>query len=193
MRRLPPYLGRAVIAGLILLVSILAFRGYMPYVGRSLAPNESPSIVLEMHNAYFVGLNHKGKLWSLKAKNVEIGHNRFLTTLTGITHGKIFDAGKQTLELEAGRAVYNSAAGNLTMDQGICLFGPKGQLLKADGADWNSATSSLRSNGKVQYQSDWAKGSTERLLIDAKKKEMTMWNVDVTVDLSKQEAGQSEL
>lgn len=165
----------------------------MPYVGGSLAPSQTPSVMLQMHNAYFIGLNHKGKLWSLNAKNVEIGQNRYLTTLTGITHGKIFDAGKPALEIKAGRAVYNSVAGNLMMDRGICLFGAKGQQLRTDGAEWNSATSSLRSNGKVHYESDWAKGSTERLLVDAKNKELTMWNVDVTVDLSKQEAGQSEL
>jgi hypothetical protein len=192
MRR-PPYIGLAVAAGLILLVSLFVFRRYLPYVGSSLAPKTPPSVVLQMRNAYFVGLNRKGKLWSLKAKSVEIGQNRFLTTLTGITQGKIFDAGKPVLQMEAGRAVYNSMVGDMAMDEGILLIGADGQRLTADGADWNSAASSLRSTGKVYYESPWAKGSTEAVFVDTKSRELTMYNVDVTVDLSKADKGQHAL
>lgn len=192
MRR-PPYVGLALAAGLILLVSLLVFRRYLPYVGSSLAPSQPPSVVLQMRNAYFVGLNRKGKLWSLKAKNVEIGQNRFLTTLTGITQGKIFDAGKPVLQMEAGRAVYNSIVGDMAMDEGIRLIGADGQTLTADGADWNSASSSLRSTGKVLYESEWGKASTDRMLVDMKSKEMTMWNVVISVDLGKQEGSRNAL
>ena len=192
MRR-PPYLGLALAAGLILLVSLLAFRRYLPYVGGSLASSQPPSVVLQMRNARFVGLNRKGKLWSLRAKSVEIGQNRYLTTLTGITQGKIFDSGKVALQMEAGRAVYNSIVGDLTMDGGIALMGADGQRLTAQGADWNSATSSLRSTGKVLYQSPWGKASTDRMLVDMKSKEMTMWNVVISVEPAKQEGSKNAL
>ena len=192
MRR-PPYLGRVVLAGIILLLSLVIYRRYLPYVGSSLAPKTPPSVVLQMHNAYFVGLNRKGKLWSLKAKSVEIGQNRFLTTLTGITQGRIFDAGKPVLQMEAGRAVYNSMVGDMAMDEGIRLTGADGQRLTASGADWNSTASSLRSNGKVYYESPWARGSTDAVSVDIKSRELTMYNVDVTVDLSKVDNGQHAL
>jgi len=187
--RLPPYLGRAVVAGLILLVSILVFRRYLPYVGSSLAPAQPPSVVLEMRNAYFVGLNHGAKLWSLKAKKVQIGQNRYLTTLTRITDGKIFDAGKPVLEVEAGRAVYNSLAGSLAMDEGIAIMGANGQKLSASGADWNSAASLLRSTGKVQYEAPWGKASTDNMTVDMRTKQMTMTNVVISIQPSKLEGG----
>ena len=174
-------------AGLILLVSILVFRRYLPYVGGTLAPEQSPSVVLQMRNAYFVGLDHKGKLWSLKASKVEIGQNRYMTTLTRITDGKIFDAGKPVLEVEAGKAVYNSLAGNLDMDKGITLSGSDGQKISAAGANWNSATSMLRSSGKVRYEAPWGRASTESVTVDMKTKEMTMTNVVISVQPSKLE------
>ena len=43
------------LAGVILLLSLLIYRRYIPYVGRSLAPSEPPSVILQMRNAYFVG------------------------------------------------------------------------------------------------------------------------------------------
>lgn len=187
MRR-PPYLGLALAAGLILLVSLLAFRRYLPYIGSSMASSQPPSVVLQMRNARFVGLNHSGKIWSLRAKSVEIGQNRFVTTLTGITQGKIFDSGKVALQMEAGRAVYNSIGGDLAMDNGILLVGADGQRLTARGANWNSTTSSLRSTGRVLYKSPWGEASTDRMLVNTKSKEITMWNVQGSVDLSKQEA-----
>lgn len=186
MRR-PPYLGWAILASFILLLSLLVFRRYLPYVGGSLAPSQPPSVVLEMHNAYFVGLNRKGKLWSIKAKKVEIGQNRYLTTLTNVSDGKIFNEGKPALKMKAGRAMYNSMVGDLALDQGICVTGMDGQQMTASGADWNSTTSTLRSRGKVQFQSQIGKASTDSILVDMKAKEITMWNVSGSVDLSKQE------
>lgn len=165
----------------------------MPYVGSTLAPAAPPSIVLEMHNAYFVGLNHKGKIWSVRAKNVQIGRDRTLTTLTGVTQGRIFDGGGVALQMEAGRALYNSMVGDLAMDRGIKLTGSDGQKLTAQGADWNSASSTLRSTGKVYYESPWAKGSTGAVFVDTKNRELTMYNVDVTVDLLKVDKGQHAL
>jgi hypothetical protein len=185
--RLPPYLGRAIVAGLILLVSILVFRRYLPYVGGSLAPIQPPSVVLEMRNASFVGLNHDTKLWSLKARKVQIGQNRYVTTLTRITDGKIFDRGKPVLGVEAGRAVYDSVAGVLVMDRGITLSGTAGQKLSASGADWNSATSLLRSTGKVLFEAPWGKASTDNMTVDMKTQQMTMTNVVVCIQPSKLE------
>jgi hypothetical protein len=175
------------VAGLILLVSVLVFRRYLPYVGSTLAPEQPPSVVLEMRGAYFVGLDHKGKLWSLKAQKVEIGQSRYVTTLTGITDGRIFDHGKPVLGVEAGKAVYNSIAGDLKMDKGIALTGSDGQKISAAGARWNSATSMLRSNGKVRYEAPWGKASTESVTVDMNTKEMTMTNVVISIQPDKLE------
>lgn len=162
----------------------------MPYVGSTLTPAAPPSIVLEMHNAYFVGLNHRGKIWSIKAKNVQIGQDRVLTTLTGVTQGKIFDRGKVALQMQAGRALYNSTVGDLVMDRGIALTASDGQKLTTQGANWNSVSSTLRSNGRVRYESNWAKATTDRVVLDTSTRELTMWNVHASVDISQQEAGQ---
>lgn len=187
--RLPPYLGRALVAGLILLISVLVFRRYLPYVGSTLAPEPLPTVVLEMRDAYFVGFGHKSKLWSLKARKVQIGQTRFITTLAGITDGKIFDRGKPVLEVEAGKAVYNSAVGELKMDRGITLTGSDGQKLSAAGAQWNSTTSILRSTGKVRYEAPWGRATTDGVTVDMNTKEMTMTNVVVAIKSSKLEGG----
>ncbi len=187
--RLPPYLGRALIAGLILLVSVLVFRRYLPYVGGTLTPEQPPAVVLEMRSAYFVGFGHQTKLWSLKARQVEIGQNRNVTSLTGISDGRIFDGGKPVLGVEAGKAVYDSAAGDLKMDEGISLTGSDGQKISAAGAHWNSATSLLRSNGRVRYEAPWGKASTDSVTVDMTTKEMTMTKVVFSIKPDKLEGG----
>lgn len=191
--RKPPYLGLAIAAGIILLISIVALRRYMPYVGSTLAPKTPPAIVLEMRNAYFVGLNHRKKAWSVRAEKVQIERDRIITTLTGVTDGRIFDQGKVALQMEAGRARYNSVIGDLTMDRGIRLSGSDRQKLTAEGANWNSATSTLRSHGVVRYESPWGRASTKELLVDMRTKEMTMRDVDIKISLSPQEAGRHAL
>lgn len=187
MRR-PSFLGWAILAGCILLVSLLVFKRYLPYVGSSLAPAQPPAVVLEMRNTYFVGLNHKGKLWSIRAKKVEIGQNRYVTTLTDISDGKIFESGKPVLGVKAGRAMYNSMVGGLALDRGIRITGPDGQQVITSGADWNSTTGALRSRGKVQYKSPFATASTDDILVDMKNKEITMHKVSGSLNLSGQGA-----
>jgi len=179
--RLPPYLGRALVAGLILLASILVFWQYLPYVGRSFVPEQAPTVVLEMDDAYFVGFDNKSKTWSLKADKVEIGQTRCLTTLTNIAEGKIFQRGKPLLGVQAGEAIYNSIAGSLIMSKGIILSGSDGQKIKAAGANWNSATSMLRSNGQVIYEASWGKATTESMDVNMQTKEMTMRNVEISI------------
>lgn len=186
------YLGLIIISGLLLLSSMVAFRRYLPYAGGAMV-NRQPAIVLQMRNAHFVGINRGAKIWSLDAKTVEIGQNRHITTLDGIKNGKIFDAGKMALKVEAGRAIYNSAGGNLTLDKGIRLNDADDQQVTAQGAHWNSITSTLHSKGRVLYHSSWGKASSDRLQVDMKNKEMTMWNVVISIKPDKLEAAENAL
>ncbi len=169
------------------MVSLVAFRGYLPY-SSSLVGNRQPSVVLQMNDAHFVGLTHGSKSWSLDAKKVEIGQQRYITTLADITDGKIFESGKPILQVKAGQATYNSVFGDLLLEKGISVVGSDGQRVTAQGATWNSMTSTLRSKGEVVYDSDWGKAKTDKMLVDVKKQEMTMWNVVVSIKPDKLEA-----
>lgn len=169
------------------MVSLVAFRGYLPY-SSGLLNNHQPAVTLQLNNAHFVGMTHGAKSWSLDAKRVEIGHVRHITTLQNINNGKIFEDGKPVLQMQAGQATYDSIFGNLLLEKGISVVGSGGSRLTADGATWNSTTSTLRSKGEVVYQSDWGKARTDRMLVDVKKQEMTMWNVVVSIKPDKLEA-----
>lgn len=74
------------------------------------------------------------------------------------------------------------------MDGGIKLSGSDGQKLTAQGANWNSVSSTLRSKGQVSYTSPWGTALSKDMLVDMKNKEMTMRNVTISVDLSAQGA-----
>ncbi len=165
----------------------------MPYVGSTLAPKTPPSIVLELRNTHFVGMNNRKKAWSIRAKTVRIGQDRVVTTLTGVTEGKIYDRSKVALQMETGRARYNSVTGSLDMDEGIRLTGSDGQKVTAKGANWNSPTSTLRSKGEVRYTSPWARVSTKEMLVDMRNREMTMRDVDISISLSAEEARKNAL
>lgn len=168
----------------ILLVSIAAFKRYLPYAGIGINPRQAPPVVLAMEDAYLVGLGHNGKLWSTKARKVEIAQNHSTTTLTDIHDGKIFDKGKVALEIKAGRAVYDTYTRDLQLTDGVLITGKEGQRISGDGASWNSATSTLRSIGLVSFEAGSSKVTTDKLLVDMRNKELEMWNIHMSFDLN---------
>ncbi|MCL5104022.1 MAG: LPS export ABC transporter periplasmic protein LptC [Armatimonadetes bacterium] len=177
------YLG-LVIAAAVLLVSIVAFKRYLPYANINFNLRQPPPVVLAMEDAYLVGLGHNGKLWSTKARSVEIAQNRSTTILTGIHDGKIFDKDKIALRVKAGHAVYDTYSRNLDLSEGILVEGTDRQRITGAGASWNSATSTLRSIGRVSFETASSKVTTDRLLMDLNKKELEMWDIHMSFNLN---------
>jgi len=136
-----------------------------------------------MEDAYLVGTSNGKKTWSVKAKRVDIAQNRSTTTVTGMSDGKIFDDGKLALKLQAKKAVYDIYGKNLQLSGGIKVDGLNGQTIRSNGAFWNSGSSTLRSIGQVEFQDKWNKIHTKDLLVDVKSKEVSMWNVQIMVDI----------
>ena len=183
----PRYLGLAIAAGLILLVSVAVFKRYLPYTGRSLMPKEPPAVVLAMENVHLVGLSKTKKLWTANAKKVEIGRNKSITTVTDITDGEIFDQEEVALRVQAGRARYNSRGSILEMSDGILVTGNEGQRVSATSAVWDAARSKLESKGNVALEISGVKASTDKLLVDLETKEVSMWNVRMAFDVKELE------
>ena len=181
----PTYLLLILGAAAVLLLSVFAFRRYLPYTGTSLTPKEPPSIVLSMENAYLVGLGNKRKLWSVRAKKVEIGRNRSYTTVKHISDGKIFDGGTTVLKVRAGNAVCDMFHKDLMLTGGIIVEGLDGQKVSGSGAVWNSTTSTLRSMGQVNFRSKLGDLSTDQLEVNVKNKEMNLRNVRMQVSVDK--------
>lgn len=179
----------AIAAGVVLLLSIVAFKRYLPYTGRGLLPRQPPPIVLAMEDAHLVGLGRDGKLWSLHAKKIEMSRNRSSTTISGITEGKVYDAGKVALRVEAGSASYDVYQKNLLLSGGVRIEGADGQKITGRGATWNSRTSTLRSLGPVSIETKWSKMTTDKMLVDVRNKEMSMWNVRMLANLREIESG----
>lgn len=163
-----------VIMGLI----VFAFRQYLPHSNIDLAPRKPPAIVLLMKDTYFVGLGHGGRLWTVQADTVKIGQDRSITNLTDIHDGRVFDKGKVSLRVKAGSAVYNTFTKDLMLGGGVEITGGQGQRITGSGADWNSATKTLRSVGRVNFQTRSGRATTERLTVDLKNQEMNMWNAE---------------
>ena len=186
----------AIAAGVILLLSVVAFKRYLPYVGDRLTLKEPPAVVLAMEDVYLVGMSKKEKLWSLNAKKVEVSRDRSIATLTHITDGKIFDEGEVALKVKAGGAVYDDRREDLELSRGVAIEGREGDKVAAEGVSWNSSTSVLRSAGPVRFERASTKVAADDLEVDLKKKEMTMHNVRLTVDIeeiqrrAEEEAGQ---
>ena len=171
------YLGPVIAAAAILLVSIVAFKRYLPYTNINFNLRQPPPVVLAMEDAYLVGLGHNGKLWSTKARKVEIAQNRSTTILTGIHDGKIFDKDKIALRVKAGRAVYDTYTRDLQLSGGVLIDGANRQRITGEGASWNSTTSTLRSIGVVNFETPSSRITTERLVVDLRNHQMEMWNV----------------
>lgn len=183
----PLYITLVIAAIVILFLSVFAFKRYLPYTGTNLAPKEPPNIILSMENTYLVGLGDKGKTWSVRAKKVEIGRNRTYTTVSGISDGKIFDSGKTILKVHAGNAVCDTFRKDLQLFGGVVVEGLDGQKVTGNGAIWNSATSTLRSMGQVNYTSKLGKMSTAQLEVNIKNKEMNLKKVQMQLYIDKLE------
>jgi LPS export ABC transporter protein LptC len=182
MRRLP-YKALVAAAVLVLLLSAVVFRRYLPYRTDILVPHQPPAVVLAMEGAHLVGLGHSGKLWSVDADKVEMARDRSTTTITGITNGKIFDKGRVALKAKAGRAEYDVYGRNLRLSNGIEIIDAGGQKITGQGADWNSAGRVLRSNGQVSFETGRSKFITDRLIVDLNKEQAEMWNVRMELDI----------
>lgn len=171
----------AVALGLALVASVFVFRRYLPYTGVPLSPKEPPAVVLAMEDAKLVGLGGGQKLWSIRAGKIEMGRNRSGATITGISEGMIYDRGKPALSVYAGRADYDVFSRNLLLSKGIRIEGREGQKLSADGAIWNSFNSTLRSNGRISFESRWSKLSADSLVVDLRSRQMDMSNIRMRV------------
>ena len=155
----------------------------MPYTGNALSPKQPPSIVLSMEDTYLVGMKDNRKLWSVKAKKVEMTQNRSTTAVTGIKDGKIYDKGKVAFKLSAGSAIYDIYGRNLRLMDGILVEGKDGQIIRGKGAEWNSSAATLRSIGQVEFENRWNKVTADRLLVNVNDQEVRMWNVRMLVDM----------
>lgn len=181
---LPKYLGMAIIAAAILLLSVSIFRRYLPYVGESLGPKQPPSVMLSMEDAYLVGMNNRGKTWSVRARSVEVAKNRSSATISGIYDGRIFDKDYPELRIKATRAVYDSMSRHLMLFGGVRIDGREGQSVTADGADWDSISSILKSRGGVRLQTKGSDIRTQSLAVNLKKKELEMKKAVIRVDVN---------
>ena len=185
-------MGLAIAAGVILLLSVVVFKRYLPYVGDRLEVKEPPAIVLTMEDAYLVGLGKKEKRWSLRARKVEIGRNRSVTTLTDIFDGKIFDEGEVALNVTAGKVVYDERRDGLELSGGVSVEGLEGEKVTAEGARWDGSTSLLHGRGRVRLEGKWGDASGDDLVVDVKQKEMTMTNVSGSVRIEEIEGREAE-
>ena len=179
------YLILVFIAATILLLSVFAFKRYLPYTGTNLAPKDPPNVILSMENAYLVGVGDKGKIWSVRAKKVEIGRNRSYTTVKCISDGKIFDGGKTILRMKAGSAICDTFHKDLQLADGVLVEDMDGQSISGRGAVWKSRTSTLSSTGNVCFKSSLGRVNTDQLEVNVKNKEMNMKNVQMQINVKK--------
>jgi hypothetical protein len=179
----PSNLTIAIAVGGLLLVSSTVYRRHLPYTGMSLAPKQLPAVVMSIENAYIVGLGHDGKLWTVRAKSVELAQNRFIVTLSGITDGRIFDKGKPALKVRAGRIAYNIYARDMQLSNGVQIEGSEGQRITAPGATWNSYTAMLRSTGGVAFESSLGRVTAKTLVVDVRNRQMSMWDIAGTANV----------
>ncbi|MCE5198379.1 MAG: LPS export ABC transporter periplasmic protein LptC [Armatimonadota bacterium] len=181
--RIPKYFVLAAVAAAILIASVIAFQRYLPYSPRTLNPTRPPAVVLAMEDVYMVGLGHQGKLWSAQADKVEIGRGRGTAKLTNIHDGKILEGGKPVLNIRAHSAMFDTYRKDLMLYGGVRIDGMDGQQLTGKGATWNSSTGTLRSIGQVTFKSKESNVTTDKLLVDVRNKELSMWKVRMEISV----------
>jgi hypothetical protein len=183
LARRNPYVGWSVAVGVAFLVSVVIFRRYLPYGPTPLAPNQPPPVVIAMTDTYLVGLSKGDKLWSVRAKNVEIARDRITTTIRDIHDGKIYRDHKVAFRVKAGSGSYNGWTRDLTLGDGIVVEGSEGQKIITRGARWTNGDTTLRNTDPVVFENKWGTFSTQRLEVRLAKREMEMWKVRMQIDL----------
>ncbi|MGC8862347.1 MAG: LPS export ABC transporter periplasmic protein LptC [Armatimonadota bacterium] len=167
----------ATVVGIVLILSVAVFRRHLPYTGMNLAPAVPPPVVMTIEDARIIGVSGGVKLWSVRAKNVELAQNRLVVTLDNVTDGSVFDKGNSILSIRAGRITYNIAARDMQLSKGVTIAGSRGQRITAAGAVWNSYTGILRSTTHVAFESPLGRMKAEELVVNVRNRRLQMSNV----------------
>lgn len=172
----------AIVVIIILVGSFIHFRRYSPYkVGSGI--NANPEILLSLSDVEIMGRSNGQKKWCFSAKHAEVARGRAVTSVTSIHDGKIYDNGKEVASIEAGKAFYNSATGNVMVSGGIKLSSPQGYKAFADGATWTGYSNSLTCNGKVKFTVDDSTVEGQNLVADLKGQKVTMDKPRLAIDI----------
>lgn len=176
-------MGLAIAAGFILLISVVAFKKYLPYAGSTVSLKEPPSVVISMEDTRLIGMGDGDKAWSLEADRVDISRDRSVATVYNISDGLIFEDKKIAFEVEAGSARYDTRRKDLQLTDGISIQGSDGRKITGSSAYWNSTTSTLRSSQQVDVEMPTGKITAKDVTVDLKSKEISMSDVELQIDV----------
>lgn len=164
-------------------ISLVVFRRFLPYTGRQIGPGEPPRLEMVAEDARALCISGGTKLWSLRARRVELAQNRSSVTMHDIADGRVYQENKPILKVRAGKLYYDAFSSCLTVSGSVDIRGMKGQRVSTPGLVWNISRGVLCTTGPVRFESSLGKVLAGRLSINVRNSQIELSDVRGTMRL----------
>lgn len=178
---LPWITGGVVIAALIW--AFLYLKALHPFgaMEAKLKQDELSGIGLFFRDANIIGRQDGKKVWSFRAKSIEVSRDRRLVTFQNIINGTLIKDGNVIASLSAKKVIYDSLIGKISAPGLSEVKIVNGPTLKVKNIYWNGQKSKLVCTGGIRANFDGSTLEGERLTADFEKKEITIDKVRGTI------------
>jgi hypothetical protein len=177
MRRFSWIIGLVLVVGIVGLLMCLkdmhVFDPLRPIQGDRLA-----KLSIRFKNAQFVGRAGGKKVWSLKAKTIDVSRDMQTATFGGVTDGKLIKDGKLMATLSAGRMMYNTFSRNISVPASADFKLADGPAFKVRNVVWDAGASRLMCTGGVDIVLGGSTLHGQEMTADLEKKELSLRKVN---------------
>ena len=134
-------------------------------------------------DAKLVGRSGGKKTWVFDAKTIEVSKDRTMATFKGITRGSMLDGDKVFASISAKDVTYNTYSRNVSIPGTAQLTMATGPTLKIRNILWIGNESKLNCFGGVDATIDGGTVHGDSMVVDFKKKELTIQKVNGQIKL----------
>lgn len=186
MKRWVPWLTGIAITGL-LVWSFFYLKELHPLgsLGAKLDDDSLAGVAIRFKDATLVGRANGQKVWSFRAKTIDVSKDRRQATFRGVARGELLEKGKKIADLSADAVTYNTFTRDVQVP-GVARFElVDGPSFKVRNVQWDAAESKLICHGGVDASLAGSELHGEKMVANLRAKELTIEKVSGVVRLEK--------
>lgn len=161
----------------------LRLRGYRARAALDYSREIERDISLLFTDTTLVGRRDGKKLWEIRAKTIRISRDQVRTLFEGIEDGTLYQNDRPLFKLKAGKASYNNAYRDLSIEGGVQITSTTGIALRCNAAYWSTLKNRVTCPGKVEVLMANGKLVGQDLESDSDLKQMVLHHIRLSVKL----------
>ena len=184
MKRWLPWISGAVIlAGMIWSFFYLKDIYPLGSLGSKLGRDSLEGISIRFINANLVGRSNGKKVWTFKAKTIDVSKDRRLAIFRDVAKGSLLQDGKEIASLSSKKVVYNTYTNNVSAPLGAEFKLKEGPAFKVHDVFWSAQKSKLLCKKGIDMDLAGSTLHGEKMTVDLEKKELVIEKVKGKIKL----------